>query len=803
MNLFDLARLSIVVVGALLFFFLASRVSKSKKTSRIARTSLACLLFDWGCLFIFMGLPDKYVVSSFFMWVWNLLVWPNFILTLILAQLTILPLRASTTKQDRREAWMTLLLAFAFIFVTGSTAFVRFGEVKGGRIVFRFDMPEERRAREGEPHRFKSLFYSEKFYYGVNFKETDWSQKSAFEQGIPFAEFMLTHEEGGNFIVVPVFFPDKAQPRADVFMQAISKAFEVDINSPDIGGWQQHSQNGFEGYVFDFEKTAQRGEFLYRVKLLSDQDYGYMVAAGMPKANSKHEMILEDIHKRFQIKNVRTPFPDLQQFSDKEKLRHQFFYSNAAKEHLRLGEKKQALKYQSLADQFNVEDLALIGEFLSLLIEANNAGAAKQVLENNTNQFDDQEKVSKILEKAKDTPNIETFRKMLRGAVEELKEDITASPLPSKTMADRPSPRREGVKEDEPLPESEQFQLPIEKIKLPPGFRISVYTNRVSNARQMARGAQGTLFVGSRKLGKVYAVRDTNRDGKGNEVTVIAQGLQTPSGIAFHQGDLYVAEISRILRYKNIESDLKNPPEPEILRDDLPKDLHHGWKYLGVGPDEMLYFPIGAPCNVCQKEDERYATLMKMTLEGEKLEVFSKGVRNSVGFDWHPETKVLWFTDNGRDHLGDDLPADELNEAPFSGLHFGFPYCHAGDILDPEFEKQKSCSSYRAPAQKLGPHVAALGMTFYRGQMFPEEYHGQVFIAEHGSWNRSEKIGYRISLVRLEESQAVSYETFAEGWLSDGKVWGRPADVLNAGDGSLFVSDDYAGAIYRIFYSEA
>lgn len=340
-------------------------------------------------------------------------------------------------------------------------------------------------------------------------------------------------------------------------------------------------------------------------------------------------------------------------------------------------------------------------------------------------------------------------------------------------------------------------------IKLPPGFSIDYYAENIEGARSMALSPNGTLFVGSRDAGKVYAVLDRNNDSKADDVRVLAEGLDMPNGVAFRNGSLYVAEVSRVLRYDNIEATLENPPAPVVVNDKFPSDRAHGWKYIKFGPDGKLYVPVGMPCNVCNKEgeDERYGTIMRMEPDGSQLEIFAKGVRNTVGFAWHPETGELWFTDNGRDWLGDDIPPDELNRAPRKGMHFGFPFCHGGDIPDPEFGGLRNCSEFTPPEIKLGPHVAALGMTFYTGTMFPEEYRKQIFIAEHGSWNRKIPIGYRISLVRLENGTAVSYEPFAGGWLQGLAAWGRPVDVLVMPDGALLVSDDKNNAIYRISYS--
>jgi glucose/arabinose dehydrogenase len=271
-------------------------------------------------------------------------------------------------------------------------------------------------------------------------------------------------------------------------------------------------------------------------------------------------------------------------------------------------------------------------------------------------------------------------------------------------------------------------------------------------------------------------------------------------GVAFREGALYVSAIDRILRFDGIEEKLDHPPPAQTLPVEFPHETHHGWKFIAFGPDGLLYVPVGAPCNICEPDAERYANIQRISPDGRTREVFARGVRNSVGFDWHPDTKELWFTDNGRDNLGDDAPPDELNHAPRAGLHFGYPYCHGGSIADPEFGAKRACREFTPPAQPLGPHVASLGMRFYTGSQFPETYRKAIFIAEHGSWNRSRKIGYRVSVVRLEGGRAIAYETFAQGWLQGERAWGRPADVLVAPDGALLVSDDQAGAVYRISY---
>jgi len=343
--------------------------------------------------------------------------------------------------------------------------------------------------------------------------------------------------------------------------------------------------------------------------------------------------------------------------------------------------------------------------------------------------------------------------------------------------------------------------LPLDRIRLPQGFRIELYAYPVPSARSLTLGDAGTVFVGTRE-DRVYALRDQDGDHRAEDVLVVAQGLNSPNGVAVKDGDLYVAEISRVLRFDDILGHLPTPPAPVLVSDAFPRDAHHGWKFIAFGPDGKLYVPVGAPCNVCLRDDPRYAAIHRMNADGTGRELYASGVRNTVGFDWHPVTHELWFTDNGRDYLGDNAPPDELNRVSAPGLHFGFPFCQGGDISDPEFGENHPCSDYVPPVQKLGPHVASLGMRFYSGTMFPETYRGQIIIAEHGSWNRSTRIGYRLMLVRLEGNKALSYEPFAEGWLSNGSVWGRPVDVLVMPDGALLVSDDYAGAVYRISWAD-
>ena len=344
--------------------------------------------------------------------------------------------------------------------------------------------------------------------------------------------------------------------------------------------------------------------------------------------------------------------------------------------------------------------------------------------------------------------------------------------------------------------------LPLEKIKLPPGFSISVYAE-VEGARSMVISPSGTLFVGTQRAGKVYAVKDTDGDHVADKKWTIASGLNNPNGVAVKKGALYIAEISKVTKFSNIEKNIANPGKGDVIYDKFPADWPHGWKYIAFGPDGKLYVPVGAPFNIGEPT-EKYASLFRMNDDGTGFEKFASGIRNTVGFTWHPTTHALWFTDNGRDDMGDDVPFDELNTAPKAGMNFGYPYYHSGTIKDPKFGGTHNASEFTPPAINLGPHVAALGLKFYTAKMFPAKYRNQIFIAEHGSWNRTKKIGYRVSLVTMKNDKAIGYETFASGWLDDNsqKAWGRPVDVLGLADGSMLVSDDVAGVIYRITYKK-
>ncbi|MDE2204254.1 MAG: sorbosone dehydrogenase family protein [Burkholderiaceae bacterium] len=343
-----------------------------------------------------------------------------------------------------------------------------------------------------------------------------------------------------------------------------------------------------------------------------------------------------------------------------------------------------------------------------------------------------------------------------------------------------------------------QATLPIETLRVPPGFHVDVLTAETPAAREMALSPAGILYVGS-KAGNVYALP---LQTAGARVRVVASGLLLPVGVAWHGGSLYVSAVSRVVRLDDIDKRLDNPPQPVVVTDKLPAETHHGARFIAFGPDGKLYVPIGAPCNICRPDENRYANILRMNADGSGQELVARGIRNTVGFDWHPVTHALWFTDNGRDLMGDDVPDDELNRVTAPNPHFGYPFCHAGNVSDPEFGAGHPCSNYVPPVAKLGAHVAALGMRFYTGNRFPADYRNNIFIAEHGSWNRSSKVGYRIVRVALDQAgNVIKQEPFVQGWLQGERAWGRPTDVLVAPDGSLLVTDDYAGAVYRIRYT--
>ena len=361
---------------------------------------------------------------------------------------------------------------------------------------------------------------------------------------------------------------------------------------------------------------------------------------------------------------------------------------------------------------------------------------------------------------------------------------------------------------------SQQGASPLASLVLPTGFHADVFADGVENAREMALAPGGTVFVGSRSAGKVHAVVDSNGDHKADKVMLIASGLDQPNGVAMRNGALYVATASKLLRFDDIEKHLDAPPAPVTIREDLPNPkTGHSWKFIAFGPDDMLYMSVGAPCNVCTSPP-MVSAIVRMKPDGSDMAVFAEGVRNSVGFDWQPATHELWFTDNGRDLLGDDVPNDELNVAWKAGLHFGFPYCHQGDVADPQFGAERACSTTEPPVLKLGAHVAAIGFTFYTGNMFPASYKNAAIIAEHGSWNRSTPSGYRVMVAHTEGRKVTGYEPLVDGFLpgltsgspggrgAGAAAIGRPADVLQMPDGSILISDDTGNRLIRVSYRQ-
>jgi glucose/arabinose dehydrogenase len=345
-----------------------------------------------------------------------------------------------------------------------------------------------------------------------------------------------------------------------------------------------------------------------------------------------------------------------------------------------------------------------------------------------------------------------------------------------------------------PIPTARD-KLPVKKLKVPKGFKIEVWQDGILDARGMRQGDKGTVFVSSLFVaGKIYAITPKH------EVKTIAEKLFLPNGIEFHKGSLYVATPKDLTRYDNIEANLDNPPAPVMVYDKFPGDVPHGWKFIKIGPDGKLYFPVGAPCNICDPS-EKYARIFRMNLDGSGVEAVVFGMRNTVGFDWHPKTKELWFGDNQRDWLSEDMPLDELNRVTKKGQHFGFPYCHSGIMADPEHGWGKSCKDYVAPALTIGPHAAPLGMRFYTGKMFPAKYRNAIFLTRHGPWNRTQKYADVVA-VFIDGKGRARMEPFLTGLVENNTYLARIADVLQMKDGSLLVSDDHNGAIYRISYGK-
>ncbi len=345
----------------------------------------------------------------------------------------------------------------------------------------------------------------------------------------------------------------------------------------------------------------------------------------------------------------------------------------------------------------------------------------------------------------------------------------------------------------------------LDNLNLPAGFSISYFAQNVRNARSLTRSDDGKVVFASNRQSSITILIDDDLNGEA-ETTLSINGLNTPNGVVFHNGDLYVAEVSRILKFADILNNLQNPGTPEVIYDQLPTEEHHGWKFIAIGPDNKLYVPIGAPCNICLENNEVFSTISRMDLDGSNFEIYAHGVRNSVGFDWHPVTNELWFTENGVDGLGDERPNCELNHAPQSGLHFGFPFWHSPNVADPTFGDRFPASDFEGAKFGFEPHSAPLGARFYTGDMFPEGYRNNLIVAQHGSWNRTPAAGhtgYKLTLVELTNNQVTGSSTLISGWLNEttNQFWGRPVDVLEMPDGSLLISDDFSSSVYRLTYS--
>lgn len=342
--------------------------------------------------------------------------------------------------------------------------------------------------------------------------------------------------------------------------------------------------------------------------------------------------------------------------------------------------------------------------------------------------------------------------------------------------------------------------IPIDKFKLPPGFKAEIWATGMPGARAMARSPSGKIYIGTRGIGRVYELTD---NGGTRSSRVVVDKLVQPAGVAFANGALYVMAIDKVLRFDGIESNPSVAPVDMTAAFKLPPEQHHNWKYIAFGPDGKLYVPFGAPCNICVPGQE-YAQIRRYNADGSGMEVIARGVRNTQGFAWHPVTKEMWFTDHGRDWMGDDTPEDELNRMPSTGRNFGFPYCHANGVADRDIAKPNPCDGVTLPVQTMGPHAAAMGVHFYTGSMFPAEYRNALFVARKGSWNRTQKYGYDVVVVRTDEQgRSARIEPFMTGFLdgANNSFAGRPTYMLQMPDGALLVSDEQLGAIYRISYA--
>jgi glucose/arabinose dehydrogenase len=352
------------------------------------------------------------------------------------------------------------------------------------------------------------------------------------------------------------------------------------------------------------------------------------------------------------------------------------------------------------------------------------------------------------------------------------------------------------------MTETPASEIPIDKINLPKGFTVEIWATGMPGGRAMARGASGKIYMGTRAIGRVYEVTD---NGDRRTSRVVVDKLTQPAGVAIRGESLYVMAIDKVLRYDGIEKNPNVQPVDMTAVFNLPKEQHHNWKYIAFGPDGKLYVPFGAPCNICEPTAE-YAQIRRYNADGSGMEVIARGVRNTQGFTWHPKTGELWFTDHGRDWMGDQGPEDELNRMTKAGLDFGYPYCHAKGILDVDFKKADGCKGVTLPVTTMGPHTAVMGVIFYTGAMFPKEYQNTMFVARKGSWNRTVKIGFDVVNVRpAADGNSAKVTPFMTGFLEnpkEAKFWGRPAYLLQMPDGALLVSDEQLGAIYRISYKK-
>ncbi|MBN1688301.1 MAG: PQQ-dependent sugar dehydrogenase [Candidatus Omnitrophica bacterium] len=817
---------------------------------------LSIMIFALALLIPFTWMSDDLVLRPAFLVPWNILIWPSVLMGIILSTLSLMEFSEMKrpSKKGKRLAWLTLGLSVAFFVGAGAAVFSRFGVIQDGKIQFNFDLPKQVEINLEEQMQAgllwdldlnKKQFYSPKFHYTVDYAGTQWQPWPSLLKEYPYAEFTMKRGDDSFFIVIPVFF-DATEPRQDVFMVSMMKEVGIDLNADNVGKWERQQQNGYEGFVFDFEKEAEEAEFRYRLKLLSAENYGYLILTGTQLKGEEKEKVLDRIQQNIAMDPAPKDFPDPEKFTAQEKTRHEQFFYGAGQEHGRLEEYDKAIEYYEKALEYDSRDPDVIHDIVFVNVDRGNLEAARDLLmtfQESLPNFDElmeafqayiensegEEEFEDVLaenleglEKTKDQEEATDEKDQGQDKEEEASEDALEDDE-SGSPQQKTSKDKEGrdIQEDDGGsrgPESKAKQhgtarsgkkgqaaqdkvpLPLDEIILPPDFTIKVFAERVSGAWQMAMGSQGTLFIGSRSAGVVYAAVDRDRDHVAEKVYAVAGNLKSPSGVAFKDGALFVASKGKITRYDQIESKLKNPPEGKVIRDDLPKGEFKGIKAIRFGPDERIYLSVEMPCNFCVPEDPRLGTVLRMSEDGSEEMILARGVRSVGGLAWHPRTQKLWFTDRGRDLLDRDIPRDEVNLASWEGQHFGFPYCFGNNVVDPAFAAKETCDDYTIPQRELVAHGGAAGLTFYTGSMFPMKYRDQIFIAESGIQDRSEQQGYRVSLVRFQKGDVPAYEVFASGWRRQGVAWGQPGDVLVDTDGALLVSDMLAGVVYRIVY---